>query len=64
MKYVLICLILTGCATTRPIQIDQETESSAAIGSVSILRSIGKAFLRLIGNVQITVEVKQSQQDK
>lgn len=56
MRMLVLCLILVGCATS-PV-LPEDTEASAAIGSVSFWRWAGRAVMALINASEIKVELK------
>lgn len=56
MRILILTLVLVGCATVP--ELSEDTESSAAVGSVSFWRWAGRAVISLIQASEIKVELK------
>jgi uncharacterized protein YceK len=60
MKHLLICLILSGCATVQPVE-TSDGEASAAIGNVSFWRWAGRVVITMIEafDIKVNIETKE-----
>lgn len=53
---LLVATLLTGCAAA-PQQPEPETQASAAVGSASFWRWVGRAVITLLGNTEVKVNI-------
>lgn len=64
---IALCALLIGCSSTKyNRQIDDETQASAAVGSVHFFRWISKALMHVVKNttISIGIDVDTKQQEK
>lgn len=57
MRMLVLYVILAGCASV-PVKLDEGTQASAAVGSVSFWRWAGRAIMTLIHISEIKIELK------
>jgi hypothetical protein len=61
---IVLCIVLVGCAST-PIEplpeIDQDTQTAAAVANPALWRWVGKAVMTVLKNTTVQVKVENQQ---